>query len=72
MATKKASPAKPKGKSGKTKKGPAARHVYRKGGQPYPLEFRLKAIQEVAEWLRSRPRQGGHTLDALIQRIAGA
>ncbi len=47
MPMKQASPEKPTGKSGKTKQGPAARHVYRKAGQPYPLEFQLKAIKEV-------------------------
>ena len=37
MATKKASPAKRTGKSGKTERGPGARHVYRKAGDPCPL-----------------------------------
>ena len=53
MPTKKASPARPTVNSGKTKQGPAAGHVYRKAGQPCPLECRIKAI---AEWLSAAQR----------------
>ena len=53
MASVKRSSSKQTGRTGKTGRLPQARHVYRKAGQPYPLDFRVKAVQ-----LLSQPRGG--------------
>jgi transposase InsO family protein len=49
MVIRKSGSSKQTGKTGKTRKGPDSRHVYRKGGQPYPLEFRVKAVKAVVD-----------------------
>jgi len=47
MAARKSGSSKQTGKTGRTRKGPRTRHVYRKAGQPYPMEFRVKAVKAV-------------------------
>jgi transposase len=47
MVIKKRDSSKQTGKRGKTGKLPKARHVYRRDGRPYPLDFRIKAVKAV-------------------------